>query len=70
MDELTLMAEVLAGTIEDNVAELRKMDSAGKNDTKMYAHKLGEIAAYEDVLNMLIWRMDKVRTDAMKKGDK
>lgn len=68
MDELKLMAEVLAGTIEDNLAVLRKLDVIKQE--KEYIHKLGEIAAYEDILNMLIWRVDKVRTDAMKKGDK
>lgn len=68
MDELKLMAEVLAGTIEDNISALRKLDVITQE--KEYVHKLGEIAAYEDVLNMLIWRIDKIRTEAMKKGDK
>lgn len=70
MDELKLMAEVLAGTIEDNMSVLRKMDVQNELMQKEYVHKLGEIAAYEDVLNMLIWRIDKVRTESMKKGDK
>ncbi len=60
MDELQLMVQALAGTIEDNTAELRKMKSAGKQDTKMYIHKLGEISAYEDVLNMVIWRINQL----------
>lgn len=55
MEELKLMAEVLAGTIEDNISELRKMDV--QKQEKEYIRKLGEISAYEDVLNMLIWRM-------------
>lgn len=60
MDELQLMVQAIAGTIEDNTAELRKMKSAGKQDTKMYAHKLGEISAYEDVLNMVMWRINQL----------
>lgn len=60
MDELQLMVQAIAGTIEDNTAELRKMKAAGKQDTKMYTHKLGEISAYEDVLNMVIWRINQL----------
>lgn len=68
MEELKAMAEVLAGTIEDNISALRKLDVVKQE--KEYVHKLGEISAYEDILNMLIWRMDKIRVDAVKKGDK
>lgn len=68
MEELKAMAEVLAGTIEDNISALRKLDVVKQE--KEYVHKLGEISAYEDILNMLIWRMDKIRADAVKKGDK
>lgn len=68
MEELKAMAEVLAGTIEDNISALRKLDVVKQE--KEYTHKLGEISAYEDILNMLIWRMDKIRVDAVKKGDK
>ena len=68
MDELKLMAELLAGTIEDNISALRKLDVVKQE--KEYIHKLGEISAYEDILNMLIWRMDKVRVDSAKRGDK
>lgn len=57
MDELQLMVQALAGTIEDNMVELRKMRLSGKKDTKMYIHKMGEISAYEDVLNMVMWRI-------------
>lgn len=60
MEELQLMLQALAGTIENNTAELRRMKSAGKNDTKMYSHKLGEISAYEDVLNMIMWRINQL----------
>lgn len=68
MEELKAMAEVLAGTIEDNISALRKLDVVKQE--KEYVHKLGEISAYEDILNMLIWRMDKIRADVVKKGDK
>jgi len=60
MEELQLMLQALAGTIENNTAELRRMKSAGKKDTKMYSHKLGEISAYEDVLNMIMWRINQL----------
>lgn len=68
MEELKMIAEVLTGTIEDNISALRKLDVLTQRDE--YTHKLGEISAYEDVLSMIIWRMDKVRVNAMRKGDK
>ena len=60
MEELQLMVQALAGTIEANMEELRKMERAGKKDTKMYSHKLGEISAYEDTLNMVMWRINQL----------
>lgn len=60
MDELQLLIQVIAATIEDNAKQLRKMEAAGKKDTKMYAHKLGEISAYNDVMNVVISRTNQL----------
>lgn len=65
MEELKLMVQALAGIIEDNMSELNKMGD--KKDTKMYAHKLGEITAYNDVLSMVMWRINELES---KKGAK
>lgn len=62
MDELKLMAAAIAGTIEDCMRELNKLDLLKQE--KEYTHKLGEISAYNDVLNMVInmviWRMNQL----------
>lgn len=60
MDELQLMVQALAGTIDNNMEVLRKMKRAGKENTKMYFHKLGEISAYEDTLNMVMFRINQL----------
>lgn len=64
MKELELMAAALAGTIEESMAELRKIDKIDK--PLVYEHQLGTICAYEDVLNMVIWRLNELS----KKEDK
>lgn len=60
MEELQLAVQALSGTIEENMEMLRGMRKAGKEDTKMYYHKLGEISAYEDALNMLMFRINQL----------
>lgn len=65
MDELQLMIQALAGTIESNMEVLRKMKREGKENTKMYIHKLGELSAYEDTLNMVMFRINQLN----KKGE-
>lgn len=60
MEELYLMIQAIAGTIENETEVLRKMKREGKEDTKMYVHKLGEISAYEDTLNMVMWRINQL----------
>ena len=63
MEELQLMIQALAGTIENEMEVLRKMKREGKEDTKMYAHKLGEISAYEDTLNMVMFRINQLNKE-------
>lgn len=69
MRELELMAEVLAGYIENNMKELRAIDV--REYPLKYEHKLGEIEAYNDTLNMVMWRINALRGNvSVKKGDK
>lgn len=61
MDELKLMAAAIAGTIEDGLRELNKLDVLKQE--KEYTHKLGEISAYNDVFNMVIWRINQLEKE-------
>lgn len=56
MEELKLMAQTIQNMVDDNMAVLKKMED--KKGTNMYAHKLGEISAYNDVVTMVLLRIN------------
>lgn len=61
MEELELMAAVVAGTIEDKLREMRSIDI--KEKPLKHESVLGELTAYNDILNMLIWRINQLKED-------
>lgn len=56
MEELKAIAQAVQSLVNDNMAVLRKMED--KKGTNMYAHKLGEISAYNDVVTMILLRIN------------
>ena len=56
MEELKLMAQTIQNVVDDNMAVLKKMED--KKGTNMYDHKLGEISAYNDVVTMILLRIN------------
>lgn len=56
MEELKLMAQTIQNIVDDNMAVLEKMED--KKGTNMYDRKLGEISAYNDVVTMVLMRIN------------
>ena len=56
MEELKLMAQTIQNVVDDNMTVLKKMED--KKGTNMYDHKLGEISAYNDVVTMILLRIN------------
>lgn len=59
MEELELAAAVVAGMIEDKLREARTIDI--KEKPLKHESVLGELNACNDILNMLMWRINQLK---------
>lgn len=58
MDELKILAQALSQQIFSEFEEIDEMDIV--RGTNEYSRKLGEISAYNEVLGVLLYRMEKL----------
>lgn len=63
MEELKMLVQALSGTIADTVVDMRLLKS--QQDREKYLRKVGELSAYNDVLNMLIWRINELESESV-----
>jgi len=64
MKELKLLAQVVSGQISECMTTLNHLNV--KENEKEYNHKLGEATAYNDVLNLIMWRINELERGGKK----